>query len=207
MRHLRCRGSQCPAEERSPLAFDAVSLRPALFIVTAEVDGAVMLLAVFLAAAFFAAQRSRCASAMRRRPSSDMFGFFRGGGPGPRVPGDRPGPRYGVAGILRPERCKGGFNGRFLLLKVIDDLLNVGQRQSFTELWLCPAWYLSTVVPAPMDRSRPQSSEERRVPGTPPFPAVLVLCIAAHCGRRSCSIRRGRRRRTGLISRGAGILD
>src|SRR5687768_2773874 len=49
---------------------------------------------VFLAPVFFcAAQRSRCASAMRFLPSSDMYPRFFTGLPGPRLPGGRPGPR------------------------------------------------------------------------------------------------------------------
>ena len=62
-----------------------------------------VLRAVFLAAALLAAQRLRSASAIRSRPSSEMFDRFFAGLPGPRVPGGRPGPRRCEGALVKPR--------------------------------------------------------------------------------------------------------
>ena len=59
--------------------------------------------AAFLAAAFLVAQRFRSASAIRCRPSSEMFERFFGGRPGPRLPGGRPGPRRCGVSAFKPR--------------------------------------------------------------------------------------------------------
>ena len=97
--------------------FEAVRFRAAFVFEVAGVFAPVFLRSAFLAAVLFAAQRFRRASAIRCRPSSEIFDRFFAGRPGPRrcsapalrprsAVGDRsPTHRWSTAGTLGGKRA------------------------------------------------------------------------------------------------------